>query len=151
MVARLTVDQFFDALCDHRAYPLIDTPRVRDIVGKNVRALCADYPIKDRWPLLDLESAYVAYLNAQPDIVVWHRNGYIGTIRIRNFDETYTLDEWFGDFTRQWNLKDTDGIRAAMLALLPPGRAWRSPVIFAAHKKAVESTTSKLARWLSRT
>ena len=64
---------------------------------------------------LDLESAYVAYLNAQPDIVVWHRNGYIGTIRIRNFDETYTLDEWFGDFIRQWNLKDTDGIRAAML------------------------------------
>ncbi len=140
MVTRLTIDEFFEALKKRRAYPLVDTPRTREIVGKTVRALCADYPIKDRWPVLDLESAYEGYLNAQPEIVKWHEGGYNGTVRAGSFDEKYTLDEWFGDFTKQWQLKNTSEVRNAMLKALPDESSWRSPDLYKAHKEAVEAT-----------
>jgi hypothetical protein len=150
MTTRLTVDQFFDAIRERGVYPLVDTAEARAIVQRNVKALCSEYPIKDRWPVLDLESAYEAFLNAQPNLLEWHRNGYRGTIRAGDFDDTYTLDEWFGDFTRQWSLRDTPDVRAAMLALLPRGGTWRSPELYAAHKKVVESMKYRIASWLFR-
>ena len=140
MVTRLTVDEFFDALAKQRAYPLVDTPRVREIVARTTRALCADYPIKDRWPVLDLESAYEGYLNGQPELVEWHRNGYNGTVKAGTFANTYDLNEWFDDFRVQWNLVDTPEVRNKMLSLLPHARTWRSPSLYEAHQRAVKGT-----------
>lgn len=148
MVARLTVDEFFDALHNKQVYPLVDTPKVRMIVEKTVRAICADYPVKDRWPVLDLESAYESYLNAQPTLVDWHQNGYKGTVQAGSFDDRYTLDEWFGDFTKQWNLKDTSEVRAVMLARLPDGVTWRSPDLYSAHECAIKEVRPRLMKWL---
>lgn len=148
MVTRLTVDEFFDALKKRRAYPLVDTPRTREIVAKTVRALCTNYPIKDRWPVLDLESAYEGYLNAQPELVEWHKNGYDGTVRAGLFDNKYTLDEWFGDFKVQWRLADTPEVRSHMLASLPRDSSWVSPKLYEAHKNAVSAGTAGFFRRL---
>ncbi|WP_152038211.1 hypothetical protein [Paraburkholderia hospita] len=65
-----------------------------------MRALCASYPIQERRPVLDLESAYQHALNELPDVQDLVRDGYTGTVNLRGYDDTYTMDEWFGDFTR---------------------------------------------------
>ena len=148
MVTRITVDEFFAAMKKAGAYPLLDTPDVRTAVEKNVRALCAEYPIKDRWPVLDLESAYEGYLNAQPPLFEWHKNGYDGTVHAGPRDSKYALDEWFGDFSVQWQLKNTPEVRAKMLELLSRGEAWLSPELYAAHKKAVSATRHWAVKWL---
>ena len=63
MVDRLTVDEFFDALHEQRVYPLLDTPQARKVVQAIARAYGSEYSIKDRWPVLDLESAYEGHIN----------------------------------------------------------------------------------------
>lgn len=139
MVTRLTVDEFFEALHERNVYPLVDSSEIRENVEQRVRRLCVNYPIKDRWPVLDLESAYEGYLNAQSErLLEWHRNGYGGTISAGKFNNVYTLDEWFGDFTQSWNLDDNTEVRAKMLALLPQGNSWKSPELFAAHCEATK-------------
>lgn len=130
MVDRLTVDEFFDAMRRQMITPLVDTPTARRAVAGNVRALCSGYKIRDRWPVLDLESAYEGYLNAQDNLLELHSAGYRGTINLRGYDDHYDLDEWFGDFTTQWLLIDTPSVRRRMLSLLGPGSRWRSPQLY---------------------
>src|SRR3989304_5539730 len=88
MVDRLTVDEFFDAMREQHVYPLIDTPTARRVVQAVVRAYGADYPIKDRWPVLDLESAYEGHVNAHENLLEFHKNGYNGTIHLQGFDDS---------------------------------------------------------------
>ncbi|NPT54591.1 hypothetical protein [Paraburkholderia elongata] len=132
MADRLTVQEFFDALQAQKISPLVDTPAVRASVDARVRALCAGYPIQERWPVLDLESAYQQTLNELSDVLDLVRDGYTGTVNLRGYDDTYTMDEWFGDFTGQWVLNDTPHIRATMLEQLPAGRTWKSPQLWGA-------------------
>jgi hypothetical protein len=127
MLTRLYVNEFFDALRKPQAYPLIDTPSVRGIVGRTTRSLSVDYPIKNRWPALDFESTYEGYLNAQPEPIEWHRTDYNGTVRPGAFDDTYDLNGWFDDVRMQWMLVDTPEFRRKMQSILPLTRAWRSP------------------------
>ncbi|AXF05550.1 hypothetical protein [Paraburkholderia hospita] len=116
-------------------------------VDTRVRALCASYPIQERWPVLDLESAYQQALNELPNVHDLVRDGYTGTVNLRGYDDTYTMDEWFGDFAGQWVLNDTPHIRATMLEQLSAGRTWKSPELWDAYKK-----TTRTARdsWLRR-
>lgn len=146
MVDRLTIEEFFDAMHSQGVYPLLDTDRVRKAVQAMVRVYCADYPIKDRWPVLDLESAYEGHVNAQPDLIDFHRNGYNGVIHLRGFDETYRLDEWFDDFRIVWRLIDTHEVRTKMASKLPPGTKWKSPVLYAAHDQATKFSLPGLLR-----
>ncbi|AUT76507.1 hypothetical protein [Paraburkholderia hospita] len=93
MADRLTVQEFFDALRAQKISPLIDTPAVRVSVDTRVRALCASYPIQEHWPVLDLESAYQQALNELPNVQDLVRDGYTGTVNLRGYDGTYTMDE----------------------------------------------------------
>ena len=144
MADRLTVEEFFDVMRVQQIYPLLDTKPVREIVERNVRALCPGYPIKNRWPVLDLESAYEGYLNGQPELVRWHKNGYSGTVNIKGFDNTYEIDEWFNDFRIQWSLVDTPSVQRKMIGLLPTGSKWSSPALYKAHKEATMFTIGGL-------
>lgn len=148
VVDRLTVDELFEALHAQRIYPLIDSPAARKVVQAVARAYGAEYRIKDRWPVLDLESAYEGHLNAHTDTVEFHRNGYDGTIRLQGFDDRYTMDEWFDDFRSQWSLIDTSDTRRSMLSHLPPGDMWKSAQLYEAHESAVRGTLRGLARRL---
>jgi hypothetical protein len=111
MADRLTVQQFFDALRAQKISPLVDTPAVRASVDARLRAFRASYPIQERWPVLDLESAYQQTLNELPDVQDLVRDGYTGTVNLRGYDDTCTMDEWFGDFVARWVLNDTPHIR----------------------------------------
>jgi hypothetical protein len=106
MADRLTVQQFFEALRAQNITPLVDTPAVRASVDSRVRVLCVDYPIQDRWPVLDLETAYEQTLNDLPNLLDLARDGYLGTVKLRDFDETYAMDEWnttdFRTYIRIW-------------------------------------------------
>jgi hypothetical protein len=150
MVDRLTVDEFFDALRDQRVYPLVDTPTARKVVQAVARAYGSDYPIKDRWPVLDLESAYEGHVNAHVNLIEFHKNGYSGTVSLRGFDERYTLDEWFDDFRSQWALVDDQHTRQKMLRLLPTGDKWLSSELYGAHENSVKGTLKGLVRKLKR-
>ena len=134
MADRLTVQEFFEALGEQKISPLVDTPAVRAGVDTRVRALCASYPIQRRWPVLDLECAYQQVLNELPNVLDLVSDGYTGTVNLRGYDGTYTMDEWFGDFAEQWALNDMPHIRAAMLELLPPTTTWLSPTLWQAYK-----------------
>ena len=146
MADRLTVQEFFDALRAQKISPLVDTPAVRASVDARVRALCASYPIQERWPVLDLESAYQQTLNELPNVEDLVRDGYTGTINLHGFDDTYTMDEWFGDFGGQWVLNDTPHVRATMLELLPPASTWLSPTLWLAYKNAARATRGSWLR-----
>ena len=148
MADRITVDEFFEALRAQNISPLVDTPEVRANVSSRVRTLCAAYPIQGRWPVLDLESAYEQTLNELPNLPDLARAGYMGTVKLRGFDATYALDEWFDDFSSQWALTDTSQIRAAMLQLLPPDNAWASPALWQAYKAATRPSPKSLLRRL---
>jgi hypothetical protein len=147
MADRLTVQEFFEALCEQKISPLVDTPAVRASVDARVRALCASYPVQERWPVLDLESAYQQTLNELPNVQDLVSDGYTGTVNLRGYDNTYTMDEWFGDFAGQWVLNDTPPVRATMLEQLPAGRTWKSPELWDAYKKASRATRDS---WLRR-
>ncbi|EUC12462.1 hypothetical protein [Paraburkholderia hospita] len=147
MADRLTVQEFFDALRAQKISSLIDTPAMRVSVDRRVRALCASYPIQERWPVLDLESAYQQALNELPNVQDLVRDGYTGTVNLRGYDGTYTMDEWFGDFAGQWVLNDTPHIRATMLEQLSAGRTWKSPELWDAYKKAIRTSRDS---WLRR-
>ena len=131
---RLTVQEFFEALGEQKISPLVDTPAVRSRVDTRVRALCASYPIQRRWPVLDLECAYQQVLNELPNVLDLVSDGYTGTVNLRGYNSTYTMDEWFGDFAEQWALNDTPHIRAAMLELLPAATTWPSHTLWQAYK-----------------
>lgn len=146
MVDRLTIDEFFNALHAQGIYPLIDTPDARKVVNAVVRAYGANYPIKDRWPVLDLESAYEGHVNAQSKLSEFCRNGYKGTINLHGFDDTYSMDEWFDDFRIQWRLIDTPAVRRKMLECMPQGPRWESPVLYAAHETSVKGSLRGLLR-----
>jgi hypothetical protein len=146
MVDRLTVDEFFEALRSQNVYPLVDTPSTRKIVQAVAKAYGSEYPIKDRWPVLDLESAYEGHLNAHANLLEFHKNGYSGTINLRGFDDQYTLDEWFDDFRSRWSLVDTSSTRQKMLAALPVGKKWQSPQLYEAHNAALKGTLKGLIR-----
>ena len=148
MVARLTVDEFFTAMREQGVYPLVDTLTARKVVHAVARAYGSEYPIKDRWPILDLESAYEGHLNGHADIIEFHRNGYSGTVNLRGFDDRYTMDEWFNDFRSQWSLIDDHRTRQDMLARLPPGDRWRSSELYEAHESAVRKTLKGVVRRL---
>jgi hypothetical protein len=151
MADRLTVQEFFDALRAQKISPLVDTPAVRASVGARVRALCASYPIQERWPVLDLEDAYQQSLNELPNVHDPVRDGHTGTVNLRGYDDTYTMHEWFGDFAGQWVLNDTPHIRATMLEQLPAGRAWKSPQLWTAYKNATRAPRgSSLRRLIGR-
>ena len=145
MADRLTVQQFFDALRAQNITPLADTPAVRASVDNRVRNLCTGYPIQGRWPVLDLESVT---LNDLPNLLDLARDDYLGTVNLRDFDETYAMNEWFDDFRQQWGLTDLPRIRAVMLELLPAGRTWKSPELWAAYKKAARAPRGSLLRRL---
>jgi hypothetical protein len=147
MADRLTVQEFFEALREQKISPLVDTPAVRTSVDAQVRALCASYPIQERWPVLDLESAYQQTLNELPNVLDLVRDGYTGTVNLRGYDDTYTMDEWFGDFAEQWVLRDTPHVRATMLELLPAASTWQSPRLWEAYKNA---TRTPRGSWLRR-
>jgi hypothetical protein len=147
MADRLTVQEFFEALREQKISPLVDTPAVRASVDARVRALCASYPIQERWPVLDLESAYQQTLNELPNVQDLVIDGYSGTVNLRGYDDTYTMDEWFGDFAGQWVLNDTPLIRATMLEQLTAGRTWKSPQLWAVYKNA---TRAPRGSWLRR-
>jgi hypothetical protein len=147
MADRLTVQEFFDALRAQKITPLVDTPEARASVDARVRAFCASYPIQERWPVLDLESAYQQTLNELPDVQDLVRDGYTGTVNLRGYDDTYTMDEWFGDFAEQWALNDVPHIRATMHEQLPAGRTWKSSELWDAYKKA---TRAPRGSWLHR-
>jgi hypothetical protein len=147
MADRLTVQDFFDALRAQKISPLVDTTAVRASVDGRVRALCASYPVQERWPVLDLECAYQQVLNELPNVLDLVRDGYTGTVNLRGYDSTYTMDEWFGDFAEQWALNDTPHIRAAMVELLPPTSTWLSPTLWLAYKNA---TRAPRGSWLRR-
>ncbi|MPW22404.1 hypothetical protein GCT13_37655 [Paraburkholderia sp. CNPSo 3157] len=147
MADRLTVQEFFAALREQKINPRVDTPAVRASVDARVRALCASYPIQERWPVLDLESAYQQTLNELPNVMDLVRDGYTGTVNLRGYDDTYTMDEWFGDFAEQWALCDAPHIRAAMLELLPRASTWPSPRLWEAYKNA---TRAPRGSWLRR-
>ena len=97
--------------------------------------------------MLDLESAYQQTLNELPNVLDLARDGYTGTVNLRGYDNTYTMDEWFGDFAEQWALNDMPHIRAAMLELLPATSTWPSPRLWAAYKHA---TRAPRGSWLRR-
>jgi hypothetical protein len=97
--------------------------------------------------VLDLESAYQQTLNELPNVLDLVRAGYTGTVNLRGYDDSYTMDEWFGDFAEQWALNDTPPIRATMLELLPPASTWQSPRLWDAYKSA---TRAPHGSWLRR-
>ena len=82
-----------------------------------------------------------------PNVQDLVRDGYTGTVNPRGYDDTYTMDEWFGDFAGQWVLNDTPHIRATMLEQLSAGRAWKSPELWNAYKKATRTSRDS---WLRR-
>jgi hypothetical protein len=87
--------------------------------------------------VLDLESAYQQTLNELPNVLDLVSDGYTGTVNLQGYDNTYTMDEWFGDFAEQWSLNDIPHIRAAMLELLPLGSStWPSPKLWDAYRNA---------------
>jgi hypothetical protein len=148
MADRLTIEEFFEALNAQKITPLVDTPEVKASVSSRVRVLCAGYAIQDRWPILDLETAYEQTLNELPNVLDLSRAGYRGTIKLRDFDESYSLDEWFGDFAQQWSLTDSPHIRNAMLHSLPPGETWKSPALWKAYRTASRPAPKSLLRRL---
>jgi hypothetical protein len=147
MADRLTVQEFFEALRAQKIRPLVDTQAVRVSIDARVRVLCASYPIQGRWPVLDLESAYQQTLNELPNVLDLVRDGYRGTVNLQGYDNTYTMDEWFGDFAEQWALNDMPHIRAAMLELLPPTATWLSPTLWLAYKNVSRAPRGS---WLRR-
>jgi hypothetical protein len=92
MADRLTIQEFFEAPREQEISPLVDTAAVRAGVDEWVRALSASYPIQERWPVLDLESAYQQVLNELPNVLDLVREGYTGTVNLRGYDNTYTMD-----------------------------------------------------------
>jgi hypothetical protein len=73
------------------------------------------------------------------------RDCYLGTVKLRDFDETYAMDEWFDDSgsnggsriyrasaQRCWNCSQQ------------AGRTWKSPELWAAYKKATRTSRGSL-------
>jgi hypothetical protein len=90
MAGRMTVQEVSEALRAQKINPLVDTQAVRASVDVRVRALCASYPIQERCPVLDLESAYQRTLNELlnvPDLV---SDGYTGIVNLRGYDNACT-------------------------------------------------------------
>jgi hypothetical protein len=103
---------------------------VRASVDARVRVCCAQAIPSRGWPVLDLESAYQQTLDELPDVLDPVSDGYRGTVNLQGYDNTYTMDEWFGDFAEQWALNDMLHIRAAMLELLPTTTTWLSATLW---------------------
>ena len=138
MTDRLTIAEFFSALKDQEKKPYIDNAESRKAVEWNVKSFAKFYPIKDRWPILDLESAYESYLNNRHDLKsLVSTYGYNGIINLDGYDERYSIEEWFGDFTIQYKLKDTPSIRERMRKIPCSGDKWRAPDIDEAYQKSL--------------
>ena len=151
MTDRLTVDEFFSVLLSQDRQPRIDTPESREKVLEHVRSLGRHYAVQDRWPILDLESAYERYLNNRSDLAVLVRKyGYRGVINLRGFDETYSMDEWFVDFTAQYRLNDSIDVREKMYRLLPPGGKWPAARLNQAYESATKVTIASFFKALFR-
>lgn len=151
MADRLTVPEFFAALRSQGVQPLIDTPEVRKRVLANVQSLTAHYPIKDRWPVLDLESSYERILNNSPALLNFVTSYcYRGFIKLHGFDETYSMDEWFGDFTVEYRLNDTSEIRMRMQAVLGPGNSWPASGLYQAYQEATKFRAVNLLKSIFR-
>lgn len=145
MTDRLNIEEFFAALKVQGKKPFIDTSEARQQVYENVKSLTIYYPIQDRWPVLDLESAYESYLNHRPDLATLVRiYGYKGVVNLDGFDEKYTMHEWFGDFIVQYGLKDTFSIRKQMLEKLPAGSKWEASDLYEAYEKSTKLTITNL-------
>lgn len=132
MVARISLDDFFDSLRKQGGYPIADTPDVRAELSQNLAKIATHYPIKSAWPVADIEFAYERHLNNSPDQMRHTREyGYRGTVNLRGYDRNYTINEWFDDFRVEYQLTDTSEVREKMLKALdfglvswPPGRLY---------------------------
>ncbi len=147
MTNRLTIDEFFTALKLQNKSPCIDTVESRQAVERKVTSLTKYYPIKDRWPVLDLESAYESYLNNRTDLMrLVNEYGYSGVVNLEGYDERYTIDEWFGDFLIQYKLKDTSDVRTKMIKELSNDEKWNAGDLYQAYQKAVRFSLINLIK-----
>ena len=139
MAARITLDEFFSALRRQGGSPVIDTQLVRMVLLRKLEQIGRNYPVKFTWPVADIEFAYEQFLNNSRDQLQRTREfGYLGTVNLKAYDETYTLDEWFDDFRIEYALTDTPEVRQKMTSLLPPGNSWPPARLYQSHKAVTQ-------------
>ena len=150
MVARISLDVFFDSLRKQGGYPIVDTLDVRAELSQNLAKIATHYPIKSVWPVADIEFAYERHLNNSPDQMRHTREyGYMGTVNLRGYDRNYSINEWFDDFRVEYQLADTSEVREKLLKALDPDFvSWPPGRLYVTYTEATKrESTSKIRRF----
>lgn len=149
MAARISLDEFFEGLRAQGGYPVIDSVEVREAMLRKLDHIARHYPNKSSWPVADIELAYEQYLNNSQDLAKYVREfSYLGTVNLRGYDETYSMNEWFDDFRIEYKLVDTPEVRKQMLFYLPGGETWPPSKLYQAHAAATAPPKNSFLRRL---